>query len=115
MPLLGTAVGISLPAMARRWWRLDDWFRPVAADGQPVATSRPARVKQRAADFIAMFAGLIAGTVYGGALGPRLILSVFIALAGSVLLRAILRVPIWRNPPDAGLENLPPYGEPPSR
>lgn len=68
-------------------------------------------MKQRAADFIGMFAAIIIGTAYGGPLGFRLLLSAAVAVLGAAFLRLALRVPVWRNPPDERPENLPPYGE----
>ena len=70
------------------------------------------RERQRAADFLGMFLGFLAGAwAYRDDLWQRIAVTVVVALVASVLLRLALRVPLWRTEPDATPPNLPPYGE----
>lgn len=92
----------------RRWWRVDDWFRPVNAG------STPNRGRQRAADTLALLLGFFAGTwAFREGLWQQVAGTVAVTFVASILLRLALRVPLWRTEPDKTPQNLPPYGEPP--
>jgi hypothetical protein len=72
------------------------------------------RRKQRAADVLGVFLGILAGMFADSDdLLPRVIVAMVVGVAVSLLLRLVLRVPVWRTEPDDKPPNLPPYGEPP--
>lgn len=71
------------------------------------------RRRQRVADSVAFFVGIVGAMAWVDVLWQRALVGAAAALLGSVLLRLVLRVPIWRSEPDDRPPNLPPYGTPP--
>jgi hypothetical protein len=77
---------------------------------------RSARRRQWIADRLAVFLGIVAGLwADSDDLLPRVLSAVLVAAVAIVLLRLVLRVPVWRTVPEDRPVNLPPYGEPPIR
>ena len=48
---------------------------------------------------------------YRDDLWQRIAVAVAVALVASLVLRRVLRVPLWRTEPDETPPSLPPYGE----
>ena len=80
-----------------------------------VTTVPRTRGRQRAADFLAIILGFLAGTwtYRDDDLWQRIAVTAVVVLVASVLLRLVLRVPLWRTEPDETPPNVPPYGERP--